>query len=188
MDQPAAREGQVGQPASRISVCFVRKRPTSPSQARKGCGSPRPSKVSQCGWPCPIINSHGLLPLRSARRLRMKRRAPSTQISSKAANRDFLIGVKNPLRIRSTTTGRPRCSFLDRAVAGFAISVGLRPSCIVNPATLSHLDWRGRSRLPDGREGRRYQQLVFLPDRPHPGLWRPLAPGLTGCLTDARAR
>src|SRR3989441_4941976 len=30
-------------------------------------------------------------------------------------------------------------------------------------------------RLPQGRERRRDQQLVFLPDRPHPGLWRPLA-------------
>src|SRR5713101_5434998 len=30
-------------------------------------------------------------------------------------------------------------------------------------------------RLPQGREGRRNQQLVFLPDRPQPGLWRPLA-------------
>jgi hypothetical protein len=27
----------------------------------------------------------------------------------------------------------------------------------------------------------------FLPDRPHTGLWRPLAAGLTGCLTDAGA-
>src|SRR5256885_15677888 len=41
-------------------------------------------------------------------------------------------------------------------------------------------------RLPQGREGRRDQQLVFLPDRSHPGLRRPLAT-LSGFVPDARA-
>jgi hypothetical protein len=52
----------------------VGRRPTSPGQARRGWIGPRPSSVNQCGWPWPVINSRGLLPLRSARRLRMKRR------------------------------------------------------------------------------------------------------------------
>jgi len=50
------------------------RRPASPAQARWGWSGPRPNRVSQCGWPWPVINSRGLLPLRSARRLRMKRR------------------------------------------------------------------------------------------------------------------
>jgi Thiamine pyrophosphate enzyme, N-terminal TPP binding domain len=65
--KPPAREPDLG------VFCSGGGQP-SPSQARRGCGSPRPSRVSQCGWRCPVINSHGLLPLRSARRLRMKRR------------------------------------------------------------------------------------------------------------------
>ena len=50
------------------------RRPASPHQTRRGCSGPRPSSVSQCGWPWPVINSRGLLPLRSASRLRMKHR------------------------------------------------------------------------------------------------------------------
>src|SRR5271165_542843 len=50
------------------------RRRASPGQARWGCRGPRPSRVSQCGWLWPVISSRGLLPLRSARRLRMKRR------------------------------------------------------------------------------------------------------------------
>src|ERR1700722_12675051 len=45
----------------------------------------------------------------------------------------------------------------------------------------------GHSLLPHRGECCWYQQLVFLPDRPHTGLWRPLSAGLTGCLTDAGA-
>jgi hypothetical protein len=43
-------------------------------QARRGGSDPRPSRVSQCGWPWPVISSRGLLPWRSACRLRRKRR------------------------------------------------------------------------------------------------------------------
>src|SRR4029453_12897822 len=44
---------------------------------------------------------------------------------------------------------------------------------------------RHTGRLPHGCEGCRHQQLIFLPDRPHPRLGQPWAAGLTGCLTDA---
>src|SRR5262249_47399051 len=44
---------------------------------------------------------------------------------------------------------------------------------------------RPGGRLPHGGEGRWDQQLVFLPDRPHPGLGRPRSAGLAGCLTHA---
>src|SRR5260370_9979490 len=43
------------------------------------------------------------------------------------------------------------------------------------------------SRLPNGGEGRRDQQLVFLADRTDPGLCRPCATGAAGFLADAGA-
>src|SRR5262249_20782341 len=46
---------------------------------------------------------------------------------------------------------------------------------------------RPGGRLPHGGEGRGDQQLVFLPDRPHPRLGRPRAAGLARGLTDAGA-
>ena len=42
-------------------------------------------------------------------------------------------------------------------------------------------------RLPQGREGRRDQQLVFLADRPHSTLRRPGAARCAGCRPDAEA-
>src|SRR6266446_3469619 len=45
----------------------------------------------------------------------------------------------------------------------------------------------GESRLPHRREGRRDQQLVFLPDRPDPSLWRPRTAGPAGFLADTGA-
>jgi hypothetical protein len=68
--KPPAREGRI---SVRTASCAGR-RPASPHQTRRGCSGPRPSSVSQCGWPWPVINSRGLLPLRSASRLRMKHR------------------------------------------------------------------------------------------------------------------
>jgi hypothetical protein len=67
-------EAPVHEGRIRFEGGFVGRRPTSPGQARRGWIGPRPSRVNQCGWPWPVINSRGLLPLRSARRLRMKRR------------------------------------------------------------------------------------------------------------------
>src|SRR6516165_4856902 len=41
------------------------------------------------------------------------------------------------------------------------------------------------ARLPHRREGRRHEQLVFLPDRPHASLGRPRAATRAGFLTHA---
>jgi len=55
-----------------------------------------------------------------------------------------------------TTTARPRVPLRDRAVAGFATSVGLCPPYLTHPATVSHPDRRftsglsRRNRLPNG--------------------------------------
>jgi O-antigen biosynthesis protein len=67
-------EAPVHEGRIRFADGSVGRRPTSPGQARRGWIGPRPSSVNQCGWPWPLINSRGLLPFRSARRLRMKRR------------------------------------------------------------------------------------------------------------------
>ena len=67
--KPVVREGRIP-----FECGSVGRRPTSRGQAFRGWIGPRPSSVSQCGWPWPVINSRGLLPFRSARRLRMKRR------------------------------------------------------------------------------------------------------------------
>src|SRR3954463_4610714 len=57
-----------------IEGCPAGRRRASSVQARRGWSGPRPSSVSQCGWPWPVINCRGLLPVRSARRLRVKQR------------------------------------------------------------------------------------------------------------------
>ena len=44
---------------------------------------------------------------------------------------------------------------------------------------------RHLGRLPHRREGRRYEQLVFLPNRPHTGLRRPRSATLAGFLAHA---
>ena len=63
----AAVEGRIS-----VGGVVVRwRRSASPVQARWFRSGPRPSKVSQCGWLSPVINSRGLLPMRSTSWLRM---------------------------------------------------------------------------------------------------------------------
>jgi hypothetical protein len=54
----------------------------------------------------------------------------------------FLIDVKNPLPIRSTTTARKRGPLQAPPVPRFATPVGLRLPVLTHPATLSHPDQR----------------------------------------------
>ena len=67
----------------------------------------------------------------------------------------------------------------------------LSEECLYVPAHQGTCSFTPRGshagRLPHGGEGRRHEQLVFLPDRPHPGLGRPRAASLAGGLTDAGA-
>jgi hypothetical protein len=50
----------------------------------------------------------------------------------------FLIGMKNPLPIRPAATARQHSPYGAAPVARFATSVGLRPSSVTHPTTLSH--------------------------------------------------
>jgi hypothetical protein len=75
-----------------------------------------------------------------------------TQSGPTRSNGSGFGAVSSLARRTRSISGRPRPPergpLRDRAVAGFATSVGLRPHCLTHPATLSHPDWRGRSRLP----------------------------------------
>src|SRR4029077_12853605 len=54
----------------------------------------------------------------------------------------FLIGVKNPLPIRTTAIARTHGPLRGRAVRQIRTSVGLRPPFVTHPATVSHPDRR----------------------------------------------
>ena len=75
--------------------------------------------------------------------------------------------------------GWGRCKTPEAALAGLARGSDVRQGEL-------RVD-RHVERLPHGGEGRRHQQLVVLPDRPHPGLGRPRAASRAGGLTDAGA-
>ena len=64
--------------------------------------------------------------------------------------RGFLIDAKNTLHIRSAKTAKTRPLARSRRRWIRGPRSGLRPPCLTHPATLSHPDWRGRSRLPYG--------------------------------------
>ena len=68
----ARRSGRVRWASGSIfGPVLPRRRSASPTQARWVCSGPRSSRVSQCGWRLPVINSRGLLPTRSVNWLRM---------------------------------------------------------------------------------------------------------------------
>src|SRR5215831_12766304 len=100
---------------------------------------------------------------------------------ARPAERRFLSGSAQPGR---TADRAVHCRSAAPLMRKFG---GTTPCWPHAPATLSIPNLSCRRRLPHGREGCRDQQLVLLPHRAYPGLWRPCSTRPTGFLTDAGA-
>src|SRR6267378_313168 len=82
--------------------------------------------------------AHLRFPFGHCQAIRTHRLAGGGSIIKRNVTHRILPRREEPAPYPPTTTARPRGPLQDRAVAGFATSVGLFPSCVTHPATLSH--------------------------------------------------